>query len=90
MEVYRTLRPLIGCVHLKGGRTEGNGRALVHASALEDASWAVADIMRAVVADGVSPIICLNPSHGKTPPGWKLADITQRDIAFLRRTVGAE
>ena len=90
MEVYRTLQPLIGCIHLKGGRADGEGRTLVHASALEDASWPVAEIMRAAVADGVAPVICLNPSHGKQPPGWKLWETTQRDVAFLRRTLRAD
>ncbi len=88
-EVYRTLRPLIGCLHLKGGRTEGDGRALVHAAALEDASWPVADIVRAAVADGVAPFICINPSHGKKPPGWNGWEVARRDIAFLQRILGS-
>ncbi|MBL9206787.1 MAG: TIM barrel protein [Opitutaceae bacterium] len=90
MDVYRTLRPLIGCIHLKGGRADAEGGPLVHASALEDASWPVAEIMRAAVADGVAPVICLNPSHGKQPPGWNLWETTRRDVAFLRRTLGAD
>ncbi|MGH7944494.1 MAG: sugar phosphate isomerase/epimerase family protein [Opitutaceae bacterium] len=89
MEVYRTLKPLIGCLHLKGGRTKGDGKALVWASALEDASWAVAEIVRAAVADGVAPFICINTSHGKRPPGFDPWMVAQRDIAFLRKTLGA-
>lgn len=89
LDVYRALKPLIGCIHLKGGRTEGNGRELVWASSLEDASWPVAEIASAAVADRVAPFICLNPSHGKRPPGWNLVEITRRDVDFLRRTISA-
>ncbi|MES3020303.1 MAG: xylose isomerase [Pseudomonadota bacterium] len=89
LAVYRQLKPLIGCIHLKGGRTDGDGRKLVHASSLEDASWPVLDIVRAVVADRVAPIICLNPSHGKKPPGFDIWEVAQRDIAFLRQHVSA-
>jgi len=89
LDVYRTLRPLIGCLHLKGGRTESDSRALVHASSLEDASWPVAAIVRAAAADGVAPFICINPSHGKQPPGWKGWDVAQRDIAFLKKILGS-
>jgi hypothetical protein len=90
LEVYRQLKPIIGCIHLKGGRTEGDGRTLVHASALENASWPVVEIMRAAVADGVAPFICLNPSHGRPPPGYNVWEIAQRDVAFLRQNVSAD
>jgi sugar phosphate isomerase/epimerase len=89
MEVYRTLKPLIGCIHLKGGRTDGTGRELVHASALEDASWPVAEIVNAALRDGVAPFLSLNPSHGKRPAGWSGWDVTKRDAAFLRRAVSS-
>jgi sugar phosphate isomerase/epimerase len=89
LDVYRALKPLIGCIHLKGGRIEGNRRELVWASSLDEASWPVAGIVNAAIADRVAPFICLNPSHGKRPPGWNLADITRRDVEFLRRTISA-
>lgn len=89
LDVYRQLKPVIGCIHLKGGRTEAGGRELVHASALEDASWPVLDIVRAAAADGVAPFFCLNPSHGRKPPGFDIWDVALRDIAFLRRHVNA-
>lgn len=89
LDVYRQLKPLIGCVHLKGGRSE-DGKTLAWASSLEEASWPVADIMRAVVADGVSPVICLNPSHGKPPPDFDPWEVVQRDVAFLRKEVSAD
>ena len=84
LDVYRQLKPLIGYYHLKGGRSDG-GSNLVWASALEDASWPVLDITRQVVADGISPVICLNPSHGAARQGYNHADIAQRDLNFLRR-----
>lgn len=89
MDVYHALKPLIGCIHLKGGRTEGAGRELVHASALEDASWPVAEIVGAAVRDGVAPFLSLNPSHGQKPAGWSFWETTKRDADFLRRTVAA-
>lgn len=87
LEVYHQLKPIIGCLHLKGGRTEGTGRTLVHASALEDASWPVVDIVRAAVTDGVAPFLCLNPSHGRKPAGFDIWETAQRDVAFLRTHV---
>ncbi len=90
LEVYRQLNPVIGCLHLKGGRTEGDGQNLVYASSLEDASWPVADIVGAAVADGVAPFLRLNPSHGKKPPGYDGGQVTQSDIAFLRQKISAD
>lgn len=90
LEVYRQLKPLIGCIHLKGGRSEVPGGPLVHASALADASWPVLDIVRAAVADGVAPFFCLNPSHGRKPPGFDIWQTARRDIAFLRENVSAD
>jgi sugar phosphate isomerase/epimerase len=65
MEVYELLKPLIGMVHLKGGRAELPGGPLVYRSNLEQASWPVAEIVSAVARDGVSPVMCLNMSHGR-------------------------
>jgi hypothetical protein len=84
VQVYEQLRDLIGYYHLKGGiACEGN-EDLCWRSALEDASWPVVEITRQVVEDGVSPIICLNPSHGQSRPGVDDADVTQRDLSFVR------
>jgi hypothetical protein len=90
MEVYRQLKPLIGCIHVKGGRTDGSSDALVHASSLEDASWNVREIVKAVVDDGVSPIICLNSSLGKKPPGFDVWNVAQQDVAYLRKQISAD
>jgi hypothetical protein len=87
LAIYEQLRPLIGYFHLKGGQTEeGKGNALVWASSLEDASWPVIAITGQVIADGVSPVICLNPSHGARKPEGDFRDVAQHDLAFLRRS----
>jgi hypothetical protein len=66
LEAYRTLRPLIGYVHTKGGRAaDDDPTRLEWNVGLDAASWPVVEIIQAVVDDGVSPVICLNPSHGK-------------------------
>lgn len=86
LEVYRQLRPIMGGLHLKGGRSE-DGRTLKWAADLEEASWPVVDIVRAAVADGVAPVVCLNPSHGQKQEGYDVWDVAQRDVAFLRREI---
>ncbi|MDP6380933.1 MAG: TIM barrel protein [Phycisphaerae bacterium] len=83
--VYRALKPLIGYVHLKGGMAEAGGTALRWLSTLEDASWPVLEITRQVVADGTSPVICLNDPHGDLRGGYDGSDIAHRDLEFLRR-----
>jgi len=85
LEVYERLRPLIGYYHLKGGRAEQEGGDLVWAASLEDASWPVLEITGAVIRDGVSPAICLNPSHGERPDGYDGTSVWQQDLAFLRQ-----
>lgn len=87
LEIYRRLRPFMGALHLKGGRSEAPGGPLVHAAPLEEASWPVLEIVRAVIADGITPVICLNPSHGAQPPGWDIWETACRDLAFLRREI---
>lgn len=87
LDVYHQLKPIIGCLHLKGGRTEGESKKLVHASTLQDASWPVLDIVHAAVADGVAPFICINPCHGKKAPGYDTWDVAKSDIAFLRKNI---
>ena len=56
--------------------------------ALEDSDWAVAEITRRVVADGVSPVICLNPpQHGAEREGYDYDSLPERDARFLRDSV---
>lgn len=87
MAIYRQLKPLIRYLHLKGGMHDGNGTALCWGSSLEDASWPVMEITRAAVADGVSPVLCLNPPHGRPKEGYDGSNRLERDLAFLRREI---
>ena len=87
IEVYEKLKPLIGYVHLKGGKTEGDKRELVWAAPLEEASWPVEEIVRKIVKDGVSPVLCLNGSHGRKPPGYDFRLVAQRDLKYITRIV---
>ncbi|MCZ7648572.1 MAG: TIM barrel protein [Planctomycetota bacterium] len=84
LEVYARLKPVLAYYHVKGGRVV-NGR--MKATALSDAGWPVIEITRRVVAEGLSPVICLNPPHGERDGGFDLDDLTARDLAFLRREV---
>jgi sugar phosphate isomerase/epimerase len=84
LETYQRLRHLIGYVHFKGGRTAGDGSPRLRwSSTLEEASWPVREIARAASADGVSPVLCLNPSHGERAPGRDDAHAARRDLVFL-------
>ena len=85
LAIYRALQPLMNYYHLKGGICVRPLGELVYRSSLEDASWPVEDITRQVLRDGVSPVICLNPPHGATKDGYDYADLTRRDLDFLRR-----
>lgn len=88
LDVYNQLKPLIQYYHVKGGKTEGDSQALRWNVALEEASWPVAEITTRVVADGVSPVICINPAqHGEAIPGYDYETVVQRDVAFLRKNI---
>lgn len=86
VEVYQGLREVIGYYHVKGGKVGDDGRSLGWNVALEEADWPVLEITRRVIADGVSPVICLNaPAHGKPLPDYEYGDVvTERDLAYLR------
>lgn len=90
LETYEKLKPIIQYVHVKGGRhIDEATRALKWNVALEDASWPVAEIVRQVVADGTSPVICINmPVHGSPLPGYDYDNVVVRDIAFMRQLIG--
>jgi hypothetical protein len=90
LAVYQQLRPFIGYLHLKGGRSGPDGQTLKYRSSLESASWPVIEITRAVIADGISPVICLNPSHGAENPDFPMHDVFSRDLAFLRRQLAPD
>ena len=86
VEVYRTLAPLVDYLHLKGGIADEAGN-LAYASTLADASWPVVSIVREAAASGC-PVICLNPSHGRKKEGYDYANITARDLDFVRALIG--
>jgi len=87
MDVYNKLKGLMGYYHLKGGQQADEGTELRWRSSLEDASWPVIEITRQVVMDGVSQVICLNPSHGKPKDGYDYSNIVKRDLDFIRRAI---
>ncbi|MBA3686613.1 MAG: hypothetical protein H0W72_15435 [Planctomycetes bacterium] len=84
LATYRRLKHLIGYVHLKGGRNDpAAGPKLRWSTSLEDASWPVVEVVRQVAADGTSPVICLNPSHGERLAGYDYGDVPERDLRFI-------
>jgi hypothetical protein len=86
MEAYRGLKPLIGYFHLKGGVAGDDGR-LLWKSTLEHASWPVVEMTREVIRDGVSPVICLNPSHGRKRDGYDYDRMVKRDLDYIRHVI---
>jgi sugar phosphate isomerase/epimerase len=88
LDAYRQLRPLLAYFHLKGGQSAPGTKLLRWRSSLEDASWPVTEITRQVVADGSSPVICLNASHGERREGHDYHEVLERDLAFVRREIG--
>lgn len=91
-EVYERLRPLIQYYHVKGGQDDGtSARNLKWNCSLEDSDWPVRELTEAVALDGVSPVICLNPSqHGEQNPDYDYSNIVKRDIDFLRTIPGVK
>lgn len=87
VEDYRRMKRHVHYVHFKGGQYEDPAtRALAWRTGLEEASWPVREIVSEVLADGNSPVICLNPSHGqpKASYDYDYATVAKRDIDFLR------
>lgn len=82
--VYRQLAPVIGMVHLKGGRSDVPGGRLRWRSGLADASWPVRELVAAILADRITPVLCLNPPHGEAHPDFAVDYAA--DLAFLRAT----
>ncbi|MEK3722722.1 sugar phosphate isomerase/epimerase family protein [Paenibacillus sp. FSL H8-0034] len=90
LTVYEALKPIIGFVHLKGGQQGEEGSSLVWKSSLEDASWPVEELVTQVVRDQISPVICLNPSHGKLKEGYVYDNLTKRDLCYVQALLGAQ
>ena len=87
IEVYQAIKHLVRYYHLKGGQHNDSSTDLCWRSSLEDASWPVVEITRQVVADGATPVICLNGSHGDKKAGYDYTDIVQRDMDFIRSAI---
>ncbi|WP_261800208.1 sugar phosphate isomerase/epimerase [Paenibacillus sp. PAMC21692] len=87
MDVYRELRPLMGYYHLKGGQTGESGDKLVWQSALDDASWPVAELTKQVLADKATEVICLNPSHGEVKPGYDYNNLDKRNYDYVKNII---
>lgn len=93
VSVFRELEPVVGYVHLKGGRADEAGQ-LCWASDLASASWPVGEVVHAVLESAASPVLCLNPSHGKVPEETAASveeltlTTTWSDIRYLRDLPG--
>ncbi len=87
MDVYNKLKGLIGYYHLKGGQPSEPEGELGWKTSLEDASWPLVEITKQVVADGVSPVICLNNCSGKRIEGYDYSNITKRNLDYVRRAI---
>jgi hypothetical protein len=90
LNIYHQLKPLINYVHVKGGIKSQSSNELEWASALEDASWPVKEIIAEVIRDGLSPVICINPSHGKRRENIDYQNVTAKDVAFLKSIINQE
>ncbi|MFC1717027.1 sugar phosphate isomerase/epimerase family protein [Candidatus Poribacteria bacterium] len=87
MDVYNKLKGLIGYYHLKGGRPSEPEGELGWKTSLEDATWPLVEITKQVVADGVSPVICLNGCSGKRIEGYDYSNMTKRNVDYVRRAI---
>lgn len=87
LAAYHELKPVIGYIHVKGGKSDGRTQALKFASALADTEWPVREILSAAIRDGVSPVICLNPPHGAAAPDDDLSNLAERDLKFMRELI---
>jgi sugar phosphate isomerase/epimerase len=87
LAVYKQLKPLISYYHVKGGRCGPESARPYWKSSLQDAWWPLAEVTGCVVVDRVSPVICLNPSHGKSLPDYDYSNIVERDLSYLKRIV---
>ena len=85
LAVYEDLKPWISYYHVKGGMAESTGGSLKWRSSLEDASWPVEQITRRVIEDGVSPVICLNGSHGERKADYDYENVPERDLMYMKR-----
>lgn len=87
LDVYRRLKPMMNFFHVKGGIEDPETRGLQWKSSIEDATWPVEELTRQVVRDGISPVICLNPSHGAAKPDYDYSDVFRKDLEYMKSLV---
>lgn len=87
--LYEELQEVTGLVHFKGGQSAAPGGPLRYRCALEESSYDVRGLVRALIGADRVKVICLNPPHGEPRPGVDETDRLERDLAFLRALVSA-
>lgn len=81
------LMPILAALHLKGGIADKDGN-LAEASSLRLATWPVTSIVSAAVSAVKTPVISLNPSHGRRLEGYDVWEVACDDVAFLKENFG--
>ena len=79
---YHILRPVIGIIHVKGGRWNNpQEKTYAWKSMLDNSDWPVTELCALAIENNV-PAICINPPHGTAPENWSY-DLNS-DISFLQ------
>lgn len=84
---FEQMSHLIGYFHVKGGKAEGDPLILKYKSSLEDATWPVREMTSRVIAEAVSPVICINPPKGANVEDLDPMVRVRNDIDYLRRVI---
>jgi sugar phosphate isomerase/epimerase len=84
LEAYRMLKPITVYFHVKGGQEDPITKQLKWKSSLEDATWPIVEITKEVIKDGISPVICLNPSHGEIRDDYDYRNLDRKDLDFMK------
>jgi hypothetical protein len=87
VEVYEILSHITGYLHLKGSQSLVPGGHTYYGTTLEDASWPVVDVTKKAITEGNGVIICLNPIKGQQKDDYDYANITKRDLDYLRNNI---
>ena len=43
-----------------------------------------------MISNGVSPVICLNGSHGERKEGYDYANVVERDLLYVKQLFGGQ
>lgn len=87
VEVYGMLSDITGYFHLNGSQSLVDGGYTRYCTSLEDASWPVIEITKKAITEGNGVVICLNPLKGEKKNEYDYADITKRDLDYLRNKI---